>query len=140
MAIKWSKDLLLQNIYINSTSFTSDARQNTDGVDSYSSDIVFRNWTVDNGDDCISNEANSSVRIFSGTTGECGTSTFQISDVTWDNISGTLETDTLASLQCSGAAYCPEIRMLDFDDVETGREVKCSNVLNPVGPECTSEV
>ncbi|KAL5484764.1 hypothetical protein ACEPAI_7406 [Sanghuangporus weigelae] len=235
MAIMWSKDLLLQNIYVNSTSFSQAPTQNTDGVDTfYSSDIIFRNWTVDNGDDFIAPKANSSniliqdshfyhgtgVAIGSigqylgvyeyienvlaeritctecqftgwvktwtgvqqgfppngggggigyaknltfrdwtvqnltreaayitqctsyiGATAGCDTSTFQISDVTWENIRGTESTDILALLQCSAAAPCPGVRVLGFDGIATngtGREVQCSNVLNPVGFQCTS--
>ncbi|KAL5484761.1 hypothetical protein ACEPAI_7403 [Sanghuangporus weigelae] len=236
MAITHSKRLLLQNIYINSTSFSQASTLNTDGVDTfYSSDIVFRNWTVDCGDDFVAPKANSSniliqdshfyhgtgVAIGSigqylgefeyienvlaeritctqceytgwiktwtgiqqgyppnggggglgyarnitfrdwtvhnitreaahisqcisnvGATGGCDTSKFQISDVTWENIRGSENTDILATLQCSGAAPCRGIRMLGFDAISTNgtkREVKCSNVVDPVGFKCTTK-
>ncbi|EJD03462.1 pectin lyase-like protein [Fomitiporia mediterranea MF3/22] len=235
MAITYSENLLLQNIYVNSTSNNSNPVQNTDGVDTfYSNNLVFRNWTVDNGDDAISPKANSSnilvqdshfyhsggiaigsigqylevyefienvlaERIictecsqpgyvktwtgiqkgfppngggggigyarnitfrdfevgnltrsaayitqctsYNGQTGGCDTSQFQISDITWENIRGTVDTDILAELQCSAAAPCPEISLLGFDAVQTngsGREIECSNVVDPIGFQCTN--
>ncbi|KAG6876406.1 hypothetical protein C0993_003338, partial [Termitomyces sp. T159_Od127] len=60
MAIKNAEDVLLDSIYINSTSSTSASTINTDGVDTfYSNRITFRNWTVTCGDDNISTKANS---------------------------------------------------------------------------------
>ena len=76
---------------------------------------------------------------FSGATGGCDTSLFQISDIAWLNISGTQNTDVLASLQCSGAAPCTSVR-LDVDSVQTNdteRKILCSNVQQPLGFECT---
>ncbi|KAF5368300.1 hypothetical protein D9757_010527 [Collybiopsis confluens] len=59
MAVNRSEDILLENIYVNSTS-NGRPVQNTDGVDTfYSNRITFRNWTVTNGDDSISFKANS---------------------------------------------------------------------------------
>ena len=55
---------------------------------------------------------------FSGATGGCDTSLFQISDIAWLNISGTQNTDVLASLQCSGAAPCTSVTQtasMDYD-------------------------
>ncbi|KAF5350918.1 hypothetical protein D9758_010498 [Tetrapyrgos nigripes] len=60
MAIKDTVDVLLENIYVNSTSNSSQPARNTDGVDTMFSDrITFRNWTVTGGDDSISTKANS---------------------------------------------------------------------------------
>ncbi|KAG6822021.1 hypothetical protein H0H92_015641, partial [Tricholoma furcatifolium] len=60
MAIINSEDVLLDSIYVNSTSSSSAPTQNTDGVDTfYSNRITFRNWSVTNGDDSISCKANS---------------------------------------------------------------------------------
>ncbi|PSR99253.1 pectin lyase fold/virulence factor [Coniella lustricola] len=65
MTIIHSEDILLDDIYINSTDtehavgfdFSS---LNTDGADTvYVNNITFRNWVVDNGDDSISMKANS---------------------------------------------------------------------------------
>lgn len=85
MAIINSEDVLLDRIYVNSTSFGKVDRspgsfaparalylralnpasfqapaRNTDGVDTfYSNHITFRNWTITGGDDNISLKANS---------------------------------------------------------------------------------
>ncbi|KAG6815494.1 hypothetical protein H0H87_001272 [Tephrocybe sp. NHM501043] len=60
MIIKNSEDVLLDSIYVNSTSSSSQPARNTDGVDTiFSSRITFRNWTITGGDDNISLKANS---------------------------------------------------------------------------------
>ena len=60
MAIMHSKNVLLSNIYVNSTTDDHSPARNTDGADTIFSDsITFDRWTVDNGDDCISLKANS---------------------------------------------------------------------------------
>lgn len=77
---------------------------------------------------------------FEGATGDCDTSLFQLSNITWGpGITGTIQTDTLATMQCSGDAPCPGISMLDMDRVTSvgAREFKCSNVVDPVGFNCT---
>ncbi|TFY76560.1 hypothetical protein EWM64_g7452 [Hericium alpestre] len=61
MAIQSSENLLLENIYINSTATNNASTINTDGVDTfYSNNITIRNWSVTNGDDQISLKANTS--------------------------------------------------------------------------------
>ncbi|KAF8891805.1 pectin lyase fold/virulence factor [Infundibulicybe gibba] len=234
MAIKNSEDVLLDGIYINSTSFSRAPARNTDGVDTFFSNrITFRNWTVTGGDDNISLKANSTniliqdsvfhgglgvaigsigqypglfERIenvtaervvclgtryagytkswtgiqqgfppnggggglgyarnitfrdftlvnltdsvaqmtqctsFSGATGGCDTSLFQFSDITWGPMQGNVAAGTLATLQCSGAAPCPGMTFVGFDQIQTtgSRKITCSNVQNPVGFNCTS--
>ncbi|GLB42980.1 putative glycosyl hydrolase 28 family protein [Lyophyllum shimeji] len=224
MAIKNSEDVLLDSIYINSTSSSSAPARNTDGVDTFFSNrITFRKWTVTGGDDNISLKANSTniliqdsvfhgglgvaigsigqysglyERIenvtaervvclgtryaayiktwtgiqqgfppngggggfgyarnitfrdftltnltnsvahitqctsFSGATGGCDTSLFQISDITWGPMTGNVATGTLASMRCSGSAPCPNITFVDFDKIATAgsRKISCSNV------------
>lgn len=55
-----SKDVLLENIYVNATSHSSQPARNTDGANTMFSDgITLRRWEVDNGDDCIAFKANS---------------------------------------------------------------------------------
>lgn len=52
MTIKNSKNVLLQDIYVNSTSYSGAPARNTDGADTmFSSNITFLRWNVDNGDD-----------------------------------------------------------------------------------------
>ena len=71
---------------------------------------------------------------YNGQTGDCDTSTFQISNVTWANITGTVSNDVLANLQCSAAAPCTDIVIEGVDGVvfnsTSGKEpeVECSNV------------
>ncbi|KAJ7054496.1 exo-polygalacturonase [Mycena amicta] len=50
---------------------------------------------------------------FSGATGQCDTSTLQISNITWSGLHGSLLGTNIANLQCSGAAPCQDIKILD---------------------------
>ncbi|RDW91086.1 hypothetical protein BP5796_02251 [Coleophoma crateriformis] len=60
MTVWKSAGILLQDIYVNSTSSDGNPARNTDGVDTiYSDNIHFDRWTVINGDDSISLKANS---------------------------------------------------------------------------------
>jgi polygalacturonase len=234
MAIIRSKNLVLDDIYVSSTSSSHAPARNTDGCDIFFSDnITLRRWVVDSGDDDISAKANATniliqdstfngglgisigsigqylgvferienvtaERInffntrytgyvktwtgvqqgyppnggggglgyaknitfrdlnitnivdnvaeitqctsFAGATGGCDTSLFQLSDITWGPVYGTLNGSSLASLQCSGAAPCPGINFVGFDQVKTTgiSSISCDNVQNPVGFECTS--
>jgi galacturan 1,4-alpha-galacturonidase len=61
MTIMRSRNILLTDIYVNSTSHTRSPARNTDGADTMFVDgITFRRWTVVNGDDGIALKANSS--------------------------------------------------------------------------------
>ena len=52
MTVIHSKNILLQDIYVNSTGLHGAQTMNTDGADTiYASNITFRNWHVINGDD-----------------------------------------------------------------------------------------
>ncbi|KAJ6597963.1 pectin lyase fold/virulence factor [Mycena sp. CBHHK59/15] len=52
---------------------------------------------------------------FSGAVGQCDTSTMQISNITWSGLQGSLLTSSVVSLECSGAAPCQDLRILDSD-------------------------
>lgn len=55
-----SERVVLEDIYVNSTSHSSQPARNTDGANTLFSDsITFRRWEIDNGDDCIAFKANS---------------------------------------------------------------------------------
>lgn len=80
---------------------------------------------------------------YSGFTGQCDTSKFQISDLAIRDMSGTLQTDVVASMQCSGAAPCDGISIRDVDfeksDGSTPAQYLCSNVVRPDGFACTGQ-
>jgi len=50
---------------------------------------------------------------FEGDVGDCDTSTMQISNITWSGLDGSLLGSSIASLSCSGAAPCQDLRILD---------------------------
>ncbi|KAF2396244.1 pectin lyase-like protein [Trichodelitschia bisporula] len=235
MTIIHSKSILLEDIYVNSSSSTRRPARNTDGADTmFSDDITFRRWTVVNGDDGISVKANTTntliedsvfyglgfaigsigqyagvfetiqnitfrnsvykgrsqaayiktwtgkskgyppnggggglgfihnitvtnITIANGTAvfginrcthftnggeaGDCGTSQFQIHDVSISHIRGNISKDVIADLRCSAAAPCSRI---GFDDVHvfnsaTGNRstrYKCDSVVDPKGTIC----
>ncbi|KAJ7878513.1 glycoside hydrolase family 28 protein [Mycena olivaceomarginata] len=77
---------------------------------------------------------------FSGAVGQCDTSTMQISNITWSGLQGSLLTSTVASLQCSGAAPCQDLRILDtnvtFTTNTTVGKFSCHAVASTEGFTC----
>lgn len=79
---------------------------------------------------------------YSGFTGECDTSEFEIGDISIQGMSGTLKTDVVASMQCSGKNPCEEISLRDISFTTGGGKASrylCSNVESSDGFGCTGE-
>ncbi|KAI9750542.1 MAG: hypothetical protein M4579_006432 [Chaenotheca gracillima] len=53
--------------------------------------------------------------IYGGDASVCDTSQFQISDITWQNFTGTSKYDLVASLHCSSEVPCPGLRFIDVN-------------------------
>ncbi|KAF2139457.1 glycoside hydrolase family 28 protein [Aplosporella prunicola CBS 121167] len=105
MTIIHSENILLENIYVNSTDVNQAvgfdfSSLNTDGADTvYSNNITFRNWIVDCGDDSIAMKANSTniliencefhtgLGVAFGSIGQYGNAFETIENVTARNIS-----------------------------------------------------
>jgi polygalacturonase len=69
MTVFKSSNILMQDIYINSTSSSHNAARNTDGADTiYSNNIHFDRMTIINGDDSISTKANSTNILITNST------------------------------------------------------------------------
>ena len=69
MTIFKSSNILMQDIYINSTSSSHNPTTNTDGADTiYSNNIHFDRMTIINGDDSISTKANSTNILITNST------------------------------------------------------------------------
>jgi galacturan 1,4-alpha-galacturonidase len=101
---------------------------------------VFRNFTLSGIRTALASITQ--CTSFSGATGGCDTSTFQLSNITWENMTGTVASSKLAILQCSGAAPCTNIGIIDDGGVVTTGSggvgtVSCSNV-GILGAQCTS--
>ncbi|KAH6695040.1 exo-rhamnogalacturonase B [Plectosphaerella plurivora] len=66
MNIMYSRNLILDDIYVNNTSTSEHNTLNTDGVDTmYSDNITFSRWSVTNGDDAVALKANSTnIRLY----------------------------------------------------------------------------
>jgi len=101
--------------------------------------ITFQNFTVVEAKQLFSiTQCNSYI----GATGGCDTSRFQIENLQWGDVRGTLRSNTTASLQCSGAAPCFGVNISDVHVTinDTGipaTSYLCSNVSNPIGFTCT---
>lgn len=105
----------------------------------YIRNITFENFTLHEAE--IALDITQCVN-FEGGTGDCDTSTFQISDLHWKDIRGTQRRkDAVTDFQCSAKAPCPriEVRGLEMRAADTGEVVtghKCSNVVKPIGFTC----
>ncbi|KAL2108845.1 hypothetical protein VUR80DRAFT_3318 [Thermomyces stellatus] len=75
---------------------------------------------------------------------DCNTSTFEISDIRYANLQGTIRSDTVAEFQCSRSQDgCDRIEMenIDLENIEadpptSATRYKCSNVNDPKGFTC----
>ncbi|KAM0323261.1 hypothetical protein ACHAQA_008852 [Verticillium albo-atrum] len=75
----------------------------------------------------------------------CSTSTFDISDISYSNLRGTIESGSVAEFQCSRShGGCDRVKMTDIDleniavDPPAGaKNYKCSNVNDPEGFTCS---
>ncbi|KAJ7588369.1 pectin lyase fold/virulence factor, partial [Mycena floridula] len=103
----------------------------------YMTNINFRDFVLSNLTDSVAHITQ--CTSFSGATGGCDTSLFQISNVTGGPMTGNVASGFLAKLQCSGAAPCLGLEFVDFDVIETmgtRRIDPCSNVEAPIGFTC----
>ena len=106
----------------------------------FARNILFRDFVVSGVTDGVAQITQ--CTSFEGRTGDCDTSTFQLSNITWSNITGTVANNLLASLQCSGVAPCEDIVVegvdgLVFNSNQAQPDVRCSNVgLGPGSVEC----
>jgi galacturan 1,4-alpha-galacturonidase len=105
MAVMHSSNVLLEAIYISSTSSTSSRAPTTDGADTLQVDnITFRHWTIANGDDGISYKANTTNVLIES-------STFHGGAVAIDSIRQylgeieTMENVTIQDIQYLGPHY-----------------------------------
>ncbi|PYH93851.1 galacturan 1,4-alpha-galacturonidase B [Aspergillus ellipticus CBS 707.79] len=82
---------------------------------------------------------------FSGVSGNCTNSLFQIRDLAFTDVSGTTESADVASFQCSAVAPCENITISGVSLWLVGNstyasEYLCGNVENTRGFNCTGEV
>lgn len=99
----------------------------------YVKNIVFRDFVAINTWVAIAHITQCTSYV--GATGGCDTCKFQISNVTWGPGVGNTVTSYLAELQCSAAAPCPDINLVDsFGLIGTNgteRQITCSNIVDP---------
>ncbi|EKG15865.1 Glycoside hydrolase family 28 [Macrophomina phaseolina MS6] len=236
LSIMWSKNVLFDGVYINSTSHSGAPARNTDGADTLNShSITFRNMYIRNGDDAIAIKRNSTnvliedstfdnslgiafgslgqydgeyeivenvtarrntflgtrygsyiktwtgeqvsyppngggggigylknatledftltelenypfyitqCTTFSGTTGDCESSLFKISDIVLRSWTGDTSRSYLAYMDCSEASGgCEDITMSDVEFTKTGSDdavtaIRCSDVSSTHGFSC----
>ncbi|PMD45405.1 glycoside hydrolase family 28 protein [Hyaloscypha variabilis F] len=82
----------------------------------------------------------SQCTTFSGVAGDCNSSEFLIEDILIEDIKGTIDADPIATYQCSAAAPCRNITMLDVELLTVNGTVatgwSCSNLVGAVGFTC----
>jgi hypothetical protein len=70
----------------------------------------------------------------------CDTSTLQISNITWSGLEGSMVAANIASLKCSGAAPCEDLRIIDsnftFGTNVTAGTYSCHAVASTEGFSC----
>lgn len=75
--------------------------------------------------------------------GNCTNSQFEVADIIIDGLTGTTESENVASLQCSAVAPCDGIKLvnidLKFDNGTAAEEYLCGNVEDPEAFECTGK-
>lgn len=80
---------------------------------------------------------------YNSASGNCGTSEFNIRDLTLKNWSGTTTSDVIGEMQCSAAAPCTGFAIEGMDgimDTVNGTlpsQYLCDSVVDPVGFNCT---
>lgn len=87
----------------------------------------------------------SQCTTFSGASGNCTNSKFQIRDLVFTDISGTVDSAEVASFQCSAVAPCEDITIENVSlriagNTTLADEYLCGNVEGAVGWNCTGEV
>ncbi|RAH52084.1 exopolygalacturonase B [Aspergillus piperis CBS 112811] len=87
----------------------------------------------------------SQCTTFAGASGNCTNSKFQIRDLVFTDISGTVDSAEVASFQCSAVAPCEDITIENVSlriagNTTLADEYLCGNVEGAVGWNCTGEV
>ncbi|CAI6336906.1 unnamed protein product [Periconia digitata] len=82
---------------------------------------------------------------YNGVSGGCDTSLFHIDNMNWGNASGTIRQVNVASLQCSGARPCTDVRIFGNEGLRVKENgtvpggYLCDNVVEPRGFNCTGK-
>ena len=106
MTVIHSSNVLLEDIFVSSTSNSSASASNTDGVDTiYANNITFNRWTVTNGDDAISPKANSTNILVTNSTFNKGNGIALGSIGQYDGVYETIENFTATDIVCNGTLH-----------------------------------
>lgn len=91
---------------------TEDANgDNGGGGGGWAKNITFKNFNLHN----VALPIYITECIYSNDPTVCDTSTFQISDVTWENFTGTSKYNVIASVHCGAKVPCPGLKFLDIN-------------------------
>ncbi|KAL1987783.1 hypothetical protein VTN96DRAFT_2623 [Rasamsonia emersonii] len=121
---------------------TQDANgDNGGGGGGWAKNVTFRNFKLHN----VALPIYVTECIYGGDPSVCDTSEFQISDITWENFTGTSKYDIIASLHCSSKVPCPGLKFVDIN-IETMNTslglpskplvYQCANLVNPIDIPC----
>ncbi|KAI0147042.1 pectin lyase fold/virulence factor [Xylariaceae sp. FL1272] len=119
MAIMHSESVLMEDIYVNSTSQNGNPARNTDGADTlFSNNVIMRRWHVDNGDDAISLKANSTNVIVEDCVFETGQGFALGSIGQYPGEFETIENVTVRNITGSGTKYAAYVKTWTGDQVD----------------------
>jgi hypothetical protein len=111
MTVIHSQNVLLQDIYVNSTTHDGYPARNTDGADTiYSDHITFNRWTVSNGDDSISIKANSTNIVITNSVFYKGLGVAIGSIGQYKDVFETIENVYANNITCYNTAYAAYIK------------------------------
>ncbi|KAL1961508.1 hypothetical protein VTN77DRAFT_1649 [Rasamsonia byssochlamydoides] len=115
---------------------TTDANgDNGGGGGGWAKNVTWRNYRLHN----VALPIYITECIYGGDPSVCDTSKFQISDITWENFTGTSKYDIIASLHCGSLVPCPGLKFIDVN-IETMNTslglpskplvYQCANIVN----------
>ncbi|OMP83115.1 Alpha-L-rhamnosidase rgxB [Diplodia seriata] len=107
----------------------------------FAANMTFEDFVFDNASGVF---AATQCTSYNGATGGCDSSAFNIRDLVLRNWSGTTTSDVNVAIQCSARSPCTGIRaegveLWDTVNGTTPANWLCSNVVDPVGFNCTGE-
>ncbi|KAL9084558.1 MAG: hypothetical protein Q9159_005176 [Coniocarpon cinnabarinum] len=110
----------------------------------YASNLHFSNFTATN---ILSPWSITQCTSFEGDSAGCDTSLFEIRDVKFTDVQGTVDpadNGVVAKMDCSGASNCTNIAIerIDLKDASSGAEASqylCDHVVDPIGFMCTGQ-
>ncbi|KAI1324323.1 glycoside hydrolase family 28 protein [Xylariaceae sp. FL0255] len=150
--IEIMENFTARNVYASNTAFGCRLKTWTGETEGYppnggggglghAKNLTCTDFTLDNVDWAWSVNQKTS---YNGDAGSDNTSLFQVEDLYFSNSQGTVSEPYVGTFQCSAAAPCPGIHILNNSLTVTSngtaaKGFRCTNVVDPVGFNCTAD-